>query len=481
MKSKSCLARTWAWSVAIAPLALATTASGCSSSSSPPNSAADAAASPDSSTTCANHLPSGFTNVTAVPASDTHTGYYGLQPTMALDENDDPMFAYFVGGDGGVYTLYFTQWDPCAGAFTTPLLIDTLSYGISTGSAERNVSIAYDPSTKEIGIAYNPTSSGQGAGDGNSYVMLASRKSGAATFTTQVASRGLSSVVGTSHPVIAMGGGQVYIAYEQGNYNCGQGPSCQGLQLLTSTTTPPAEDAGAEDAGSPEDAGPPPAHYFNEQALQFNGTFAQARPDSISIAIDSGGNVGVAFFQVPANYDTTLLFWRNGMASAVAVTDTNNIQNDGVEVSLQFEGTKPRIAAAMVATASPTSHILFEASADGTTWNAPVAVPEDNGSNNGGFTIAFAMDGAGNGVITTDVNGGPALCADPYLAQTTDDGTAWSSCVSDYAKGTNFTVETMSAAYGQSRNKGKFVLSFQNSLTDPVASSPNGVWLYQSP
>jgi hypothetical protein len=395
---------------------------------------------------------------------------------MGLDENDDPMFAYFVGEDGGVYALYFTQWDPCAGAFTTPLLVDTLAYGISTGEAERNVSIAYDSSTKEIGIAYNPTSSGQGVGDGNSYVVLATRKSGATAFTTQVASQGLSSVVGTSHPVIAMAGGQIYIAYEQGNYNCGSGPSCQGLQLLTSTTTAPA-GGGADD-----DGGPPP-HYFSEQVIQSSGTAVQARSDSVSIAIDGSGNVGLAFFQEPPEntYNTTLMFWRNGMASAVAVTDTNDVQNDGVGASLQFEGTKPRIAAAMVAAASPPSDVLFEASDDGTTWGAPVSVPEDNGAANAAATIALAMDGNGNGIITTDVNGGPSLCADPYLAQTTNDGTSWSACVSDYAMGTTFTIATMSAAYGQTRNKGKFVISFQNSLTDPVASSPNGVWLYQAP
>ena len=67
-----------------------------------------------------------------------------MQPAMALDENDDPMFAYLVGEGGSNYTLYFTRWDPCAGAFTTPLLVDTLAFGVGTGSEDRNVAIAYD-------------------------------------------------------------------------------------------------------------------------------------------------------------------------------------------------------------------------------------------------------------------------------------------------------------------------------------------------
>lgn len=478
-KSKTVFSHLRPWQLAVTPLALVAMASGCSSSSlntTPDASAPNDAASPldgggDGPVACARHLPSGFTNVEALPSTNKHTGYFGLQTAMALDENDDPMFAYFVGEDGGVYTLYFTRWDPCAGAFTTPLLIDTLSHGITTGGSERNVSVAYDPSTKEIGIAYNPVS----PSDGNTYVFLASRKAGDAAFTTNLVSEGLSSVVGTSQPVIAMAGGQIYIAYEEGNYNCGgNGAGCQGLQLLSSTTTPPP------DGGVSDDGGAPPPHYFTAQAIPYNGTPAQARPDSVSMAIDSSGNVGLAFFQVPNNYNTTLLYWRSGTAGAVAVTDTNGIQNDNVGVSLVFEGTKPRIAAKMSAAASPASAILFTSSTDGVTWAAPVPVSEDNGASNGGATLAIAMDGKGNGVITADVNGG-GLCLAPYLARTTNDGTTWTACVSNIAAGTDFTLATMSAAYGHSRNAGKFILGFQNSETNLSSTDPNGVWLYQSP
>jgi hypothetical protein len=413
-----------------------------------------------------------------LPSTDTHTGYYGLQPSMVLDENDDPMFTYFVGEDGGVYALYFTRWDPCAGAFTTPLLIDTLQYGITTGAAERNAAIAYDLTTKEIGIVYNPASAGNGPGDGNTYVVLATEKPGATTFTTQMASAGLSSVVGTSQPVIAMAQGQIYIAYVQGNFNCGSGGSCQGLQLLSSTTT------AQPDAGPAADGGAPP-HYFTEQAIDVGGVPVQARADALSIGIDASGRVGLAFFEEPPysgeTYNTTLMFWRSDMANAVPIIDTNNIQNDHVTAALRFEGTNVDIAADMTVEDPPPSNLFFATSVDGTTWPAPVYVTEDNMAGNGGATIALAMDGAGNGIITTDVNGGPSLCTDPYLAQTTDDGNSWASCVSDYAKGQDFSLGTMSAAYGQSRNKGKFILGFQNGLSDLDPNSPNGVWLYQSP
>lgn len=53
--------------------------------------------------------------------------------------------------------------------------------------------------------------------------------------------------------------------------------------------------------------------------------------------------------------------------------------------------------------------------------------------------------------------------------------------MTDYAKGSSFTLEDMNAAYGQSRNKGKFTLGFSNDETNPDPKTPNGVWVYQSP
>jgi hypothetical protein len=90
---------------------------------------------------------------------------------MALDENDDPLFAYLavpasvegnvapgdcdpdettVGCDG----IYFTRWNPCTGAFTSPVIVDPNVNYYGTNEGAQRISLAYDTSTREVGIAY---------------------------------------------------------------------------------------------------------------------------------------------------------------------------------------------------------------------------------------------------------------------------------------------------------------------------------------
>jgi hypothetical protein len=419
--------------------------------------------------TCTKHLPAGFTNAAPIPATDTETAHYGDQVSMVLDENDDPMFA-FLSGASDKTKLWFTRWDPCAGAFTAPVQIDALANGVNTNPGERNVGIAYDLSTKEIGIAYNQISPGNSVGDGSNYVSLATQKAGTTTWAIQHVSTYLNPTSSTSAPTIAMGGGVIYLAYTQTNYNCGPGGSCVGIQFVTSQATPPTGyDGGAA------------AYYFGAQVVNFAGTPVQPR-NRMSLALDSNGKAGLAFFQLPATgYNTVEMYWHDGMSNAVVVTDSKNTQDDFVAISLQFEGTKPRIVANLPTSVAPTSNLFFESSTDGTTWAAPIAIPEDNGARNDATALALVFDGNGNALVVTDHNGGTGKCALPFVAQTTNDGAAWNACVSDYAAGTSFTIESVNAAYGQSRIKGKYLLGFQNSETDTDPKAPNGVWVYQSP
>jgi hypothetical protein len=285
-----------------------------------------------------------------------------------------------------------------------------------------------------------------------------------------------------------MGGGNLYISYVQGDYLCGipNAGSCTGIMFLSSTATPPSSDGG--DAGEEDaEAGPPPPHYFDAQVIQYGGYPAQARSNQIGIAIDSNGKVGVAFFQPPTQtgpaYNTTLMYWRNDMAAAVSVTDSKEEQNDYVDLSLAFEGAKPRIAAHLIAVSPVTYNIIYETSDDGVTWNAPVELPEQNQIESGNV-IALALDGTGNGIIATPQNTGTPPCSNPYLAQTTDDGQTWQTCLSAFSATTapiSFTDGYLNAAYGASRLKGHYVLALQNGEDDQSATYPNGVWYYQSP
>jgi hypothetical protein len=465
--------------VALSPLAVASAVPACSSASStlstkPTSDAGTSDASPrkDGATsdagTCNAHPAAGYSIVSAVPSADPRPDSFGEQVAMALDENDDPMFAYFTRSTAGSADLYFVRWDPCAGAFTAPLLVDGNLGAVGSNSGEREIAIAYDASTQEIGIAYMEQSDPSSAGDGNQYTKLATRKGSATSFTTQVVSTGLDAVSSTAFPGIAMTGGNIYIEYIQGNHNCGG--SCTGVVFLTSTSTAP-------DGGASTDGGPPPPHYFLEQNIQFNGGPALAANRPTSIAVDGSGRVGVAYYEPPATgYTMTMMYWRNDLASAVAATDSNNVQNDYCDVSLAYDGTKPRIAGHLVADTSVTYNLTFVSSADGVTWNPAVKV--DVGTTTGTDTW-LAMDGNGNAAIVASGRGN--CMAEPYVARTTDDGVTWTSCMPEISAMHTFSDDSTTAAYGASRIKGKLVIGFQNSHTNQTPGEPNGVWFYASP
>ncbi len=244
-------------------------------SSTPLDSGKDSAPSscPDGGTPA--HLPPGFTQVAASAVDPS----FGFGVSMALDENDDPMLAYLavqasvqngtapVGCDPhnapqGCDALYFTRWDPCAGAFTTPVVVDpTLNYnGGNPGS--QVVTLAYDLSTKEIGIAYLkvfPTDPNWA--DSYDAVWLATRKAGQSAFATQQVSDNLrwgsTDVSNNDTPALAMGGGNLYLAFTASFLapGCAQDPC---LRFAASSSTPPEAgvDDDAGDAGMAE-AGPP--------------------------------------------------------------------------------------------------------------------------------------------------------------------------------------------------------------------------------
>ena len=491
-------------------------------SSTPIDSGKDAAPTcPDGGT----HLPPGFTQVTASAVDPS----FGFGVSMALDENDDPMFAYLavaasvqtgaapVGcvpstSPQGCDALYFTRWDPCAGAFTTPVVIDPVLNYYAGNAGTQAVSIAYDRSTKEIGIAYLkvfPTDPNWA--DSYDAIWLATRKSGQSSFATQQVSDnerwGTTDVSNNDTPSLAMGGGHLYLAFTASF----QAPGCAYdpcLRFAASSSTPPPVDAGSEagddsgsgsgsdagtDAGT-DAAGPPPPHYFDLSYVTYApGGMGMLNPrsNSISVAVDSMGRPAVAAYQAPlTGYNTVLTYWRSDMAAAVTVTDTNNVQNDSVSLGMVFEGTSPRVAGLL--TRDPFSANAYNATYvsspdDGTTWNAAQPFVLSGGL---GFYTSLATDGNGNEAFTSHYNGSAnspaemdAGCGpDPFVSRSSNSGAAWSGCtLGAYNVDTN---SQLSSGYGQSRIAGKLAIAGSvegNGATTLDGGGGYSVVYYQDP
>lgn len=455
-----------------------------------PQDASDGAA-------CGSHLSGGFSQALAsatVPVVLTGNPS-GHTLSMALDESDDPMFAYVdeTTADGGVtgYAVMFTRWDACAGAFTAPIQVDTNHGG-------GDVAIAYDPSTHEVGIAYEKDATDNGWADSYGTIWLASMRAPATAFSLQMLNQPYTCCHGNGTlgdwpagaPAIAMQGGHIYIAYET---SIGGGADDEGLVwFLADSSTYEAPPTSADGTGEYE-AGPPaadagaPAHDFSYTAVPFDGTppstsvtagyvYPVGASSTVSVATDSTGAPALAMYEGSgpgyANFRT--LFWRPGMANAAVA---NEFTVDGsIDLALSFHGTSPVIAGHMVASAT-SDNMTVVSSADGTTWNAPVLLA------NGGtaFTTALAFDGHGNGAIASDTNASnPTCAANPYVAFSPDDGTTWTaSCPGGPAQG--FTTHSVNAAYGQGRLTGKLVVGFVNSAGGASAPTESGIVIWQSP
>jgi hypothetical protein len=467
----------------------------------------------DGATACSNgatpvHLPAGFSQVFA-SAVDPAFGY-GL--SMALDENDDPMLAYLAVAASvesgtapvgcspastpqGCDALYFTRWDPCAGAFTTPVVVDpTLNYN-GGNPGDQLISVAYDRSTKEVGIAYTkvfPTDPNWA--DAYDAIWLATSKSAPSGFVTQQVSDNLrwgnTDVSNNDTPTLTMSGGHLYLAFTASF----EAPGCNYdpcLRFAASTTSPP--DAGA-DAG-PVEAGPPPPHYFDLSYVPYSGGgggFDQLNPRSnaLSIAVDSMGRPAIAAYQLPlTGYNTTLLYWRAGMTDSVKVTDTNDVQNDNVTLSLAFEGTSPRVAGLLTRNpggASAYNDTYVSSPDDGTTWNAAEPFVLSAGL---AFYTTFATDGKGNEVFTSHFNSSPGAAAveagcgtDPFVSRSSNSGASWSGCtLGTYDVHTN---GNLASAFGASRIAGKFVMAGPiegNGATTLDGGNGYSVVFYQDP
>ncbi len=455
--------------------------------------ASDSGAAGDSSDgdagACNLHLPSGYTVVGTSPVDPS----YGLWTVAALDENDDPLIAFggnsaslasgiapvgcspaSDGGAAGCASVLFTRWDPCAGAFTPPVVVEpTLNYA-RLNPGDRPIAIAYDKSTHEVGIAYEKTlPTDPGWADTYDVIMLATQKEGASGFSVQQVSDnnrwGSTDVSGAATPTLAMTGGSIYVVWVETfiPYTC---PSTQNscLRVAVSSATNPA-DAGTPWPGVNQSLdGGVPAHDFGYTHVpSFAGDdagLANPRSDSLSFAADSNGGVAIAYYQLePGNGRSILGFYRMGLASSVPVIDATGTQNDQVSANLAFEGTSPRISGHVVTAQYDSGVFPFDmmyanSSDNGATWNPPMAFPESSGVSD--YTW-LATDNQGDEAILGWFNGNNPFAEDAgcggglFVTRTQDGGGSWSGCGLPNSFDYN---QAYTANYGVSRVPGKLIV-----------------------
>ncbi len=450
----------------------------------------------DGSVVCDKHLLAGFSQA----LTSSVDPLFGQYATMVLDENDDPLVAYAAvkasvdgnvapgtcspqgGNVTGCQGVYFTRWDPCVGAFTPPVVIESnLNTYNATGVPQ--VALAYDPTTKEIGVGYQKTlPTDPNWSDAFQAIYLGTRKAGQTAFTVQQVSdnvrSGPTDVSTATVPALAMGNGKIYMAFTTGTgapSPCPANHMC--LRFLSSTS------ASNPDAGNPDGGAVP--HSFSYALVPNSagfGGFAIPRELSIAVAIDGMGRPAVAYLEAPElGYNTVLNYWRSDMTDSVKVTDTNNVQNDDVTVNLAFVGTKPRVAGLL--TNDGATHGITYASSpnEGTTWNAAVPILTSGGA---GFYTSLAASSTAE-AITSHHNNSPSAdsvaagcTTNPIVARSTNGGTSFSGCSLPRDVDMN---GTLSSAYGTSRLAGKLVVVGNAKDTVADGGPGHGIVYFQDP
>jgi len=385
--------------------------------------------------------PAGF-NVAAPAPQDRHNDY-GLQVSLALDSNDDPIIAYVFDdpdkdSNREDSQLFFLSWDRAHYQWKQPVLADTTGE-IDNNTGQTQVSLARDASNNLLGIAYQKEPG----------IWLALSSDGGATWSTEPVFRGDNLEAGV--PSLGMAGGKIHVAYFH---------HAEGIRYVTR--------AGA-------------SGKFESSLAPVLANTRASRNQPPSLALDAESKPGLAYWlQSEQGYNVTLAFWRPGADKAFKVIDSSGFQNDNPAASLNFHGSQPRVGVRLIRVKDGFDDDLWAAaSPDGQAWSEPAQVPRD-----GGFgwdnPISLAVDSKGRGALAVpSLHGVPAPkppdCGLPKLVRSSDFA-QWSSCSPDTKKTLSITAWHPSIVFAEND---KLYLAFRNNNTDSKIGV--GVVLWREP
>lgn len=346
--------------------------------------------------------PNGWSVVAELPAGAMASTQLGPSVSSAGDQYGQPLVAGVHDDPNGDMTrldtrVFFTRWNGETKKFDDLKTIEIVGE-IDLAFPARQVSIARDPDTGQIGIAYVKS---------DNSIRLAYSDDEGANFSLITASPTPPTAALVSNPSLAMKGGTIHVAYVQGS----------DLRYRKRVGT-----------GSFVEETPPGSLGF------VNGP--------VSLALDSAGNVGIAALKANGPMEAEAVFWRPG--GAVTTIATSN----GVDVSLPerkpsitltFVGDKPHVAYHLRRDAPApmndnTPELFYAKASDaaGTTWSTPLAMPR----NGNGVTYhstrwyqAVQVDTTGRVSVAGNfaAQGALTMCGGPKLARS-DDGVTFTTC-----------------------------------------------------
>ncbi len=397
----------------------------------------------------------GWSTAVELAADAGLTTRLGVSVASAPDQHLQPLIAGVLDDPNGDGTridtrVFFTRWNGVDRAFEATKAVETVGE-VDLTPPHRQVSIARDPATGRLGIAYVK---------GADTIRFAWSDDEGANFSLQTVSANTTSAT-VSNPQLALKANVLHLAYVQGD------------ALLYRKRT----GVGA----------------FTDETAPLPGGAALVVPGPVSLALDDGGNPGVAYFVAGAAPFATLAFWRPGTAAATVVADSAAVDvltqaERRPSVTLTFAGALPRVAYHLrnlppLATADDTTELWYAAATDaaGSAWATPVPIPRNGDATRFNSTRWFqAVVAETSGKATVAAYFGAngivgAQCGGPKLARS-DTGTSFLTCAPVNTP-FNFAGEYLSL---WSHKPGKLTLVFHSDSRSNPAAKP-GVVLWREP
>ena len=229
-----------------------------------------------------------------------------------------------------------------------------------------------------------------------------------------------------------------------------------------------------------ESLGSDSSTWIAKSAPQVSGIDLAEASVAPSLALDSSGNPGIAWWarDLNSDYNVVLMYWKPAGGSApVKVMDSQNNQSDELAVKLAYFGLNPRVLAFVIRSDADYGVGLHSTKSDdgGLSWSTPVVIPPD-GDSSTDYPFDLAVDSQGRGAAFFGENGssGNYQCGNPKLSRS-DDFVHWTTCAAgplDVTAGYSVYPAAMAAAFGG--NDRLYLFWWDTAASSCTASRPPG-------